>query len=58
MELREFYLLKRRKLDIKLIDIAEHLGVNVSTISRHERGIVKFKKEKEYMDYIDQKEKQ
>jgi DNA-binding transcriptional regulator YiaG len=58
MEQREIYLLKRRKLGIKMIEIAECLGVNVSTISRHERGIVKFKQEKEYMKYIDSKEKE
>jgi hypothetical protein len=57
VELREFYLLKRRQLGIKMIDIAEYLGVNVSTISRHERGLVKFRKEKEYMEYIDNKAK-
>lgn len=56
MENREFYLLKRRRLGIKMIDVAEYCKVNVSTISRHERGLVKFAKEKDYMEYIDNKE--
>lgn len=58
MEVREFYLLKRRQLGIKITDIAEFLGVNASTISRFETGKIVMSKAKDYMQYIDNKASQ
>lgn len=41
MTLQELILIFREKLNLSLNDIAEHMDVNVSTVSRWENGIVK-----------------
>jgi transcriptional regulator with XRE-family HTH domain len=56
MEPREFYLLKRRKLNISMIEIAQALGVSQSMISLFETGKRNFTLVNEYMNYIDSKE--
>jgi transcriptional regulator with XRE-family HTH domain len=55
LELREMYLLKRRKLGITLQTIADCFGVHKSTVSRWETG--KIPMPNEYMSWIDHKEK-
>lgn len=56
MSIREVYLLKRRKLRIPMTEIAQALGVSQSMISRYETGERNFSLEKEYMEYINNKE--
>jgi predicted transcriptional regulator len=58
MELREVYHLKRRKLGVTLQEIAAHLKVHHSSVSRHETGKINFNYAKEYMIYIDTKERE
>lgn len=56
MERREIYHAKRRKLGINLETAARELGVNCATISRYERGLFQFRKEKQYIEYLDSME--
>ncbi|CAM3677135.1 hypothetical protein GCM10009865_47410 [Aeromicrobium ponti] len=56
LEIGEIYLMKRKRLKITLDEVAAYLGCNKSSISRWENGKMKFRLEKQYMNYIDQKE--
>lgn len=56
MELREFYLLKRRRLGITLQQIADFFGVHKSTASRWETG--KLPIPEAYMEYLNSKERE
>ena len=53
LETYELYHIKRRKLGLSLQQIADHLKVNKSTVSRWETG--KTSMSKEYINYINTK---
>jgi transcriptional regulator with XRE-family HTH domain len=53
---KEMYLIKRRRLGITLQEIADHLGVHKCSISRYENDKLNFTLDKEYKNYIDNKE--
>lgn len=55
LELREIYLLKRRKLGITLQTIADCFRVHKSTVSRWETGKIPIPHD--YMEWIDNIEK-
>lgn len=53
---KEIYFMKRRKLGITHQELADYLGVNQSSISRYERGLINFKYAKKYKQYINDRE--
>lgn len=57
MDERDVYLLKRRTGNIKLIDIAQYIGCDLSLISKYERKTANMMPEKVslYKKYIDEK---
>lgn len=59
MNIRDEYMLKRRKKKIRLRQLAEYIGCSQSLISQYETGSCEMDKAKvqKYQDFIDNYEK-